>query len=291
MLNQNSENLRKLMKNPGIISAPGVWDGFSAKLVEYMGFKAAYASGAMISHSILGKPDVGLVTMTEMVTQLRNIANAISIPVISDADTGYGNAVNVMRTVREFEQAGVAGIHLEDQELPKRCGHLSGKRIVPKEEMVGKIKAAVDARRDESFVIIARTDAKGVYGLEDAIDRGNAYAEAGADMLFIEALESVEELRKISSSFPDIPLLVVMGGKKSPALSNSQLEALGYKIAIYPGEMQRVAAKAILDIMKPFQEKGDSAVLQGKQLTFEEHFDLMGVKEYYAAEAKYLGSK
>lgn len=183
--------LRNLINQKGIIVAPGAYDGFSAKIVEFTGFKVLYASGGGISRSLLGGPDVGLLTMTEMLNQVRNIVNAVNLPVISDADTGYGNPMNVIRTVREFEQAGVAAIHIEDQEMPKRCGHLKGKRLVTKHEMVQKIRAAIEAREDDDFVIIARTDAQAVYGLDDALERGHAYAEAGADVIFIESPASV----------------------------------------------------------------------------------------------------
>jgi carboxyvinyl-carboxyphosphonate phosphorylmutase len=283
-----SNNFRTLLAGPGIIVAPGVWDGFSAKLVEHLGFKAAYASGGMISSSLLGKPDIGLVTMSEMVTQVKNIVSAIDIPVISDADTGYGNAMNVMRTVKEFEQVGVAGIHIEDQELPKRCGNLEGKRIISRSEMVSKIKAAVDARKDRSFILIGRTDARGVSGLNEAIKRGRAYADAGADMLFIEAPQSLEDLKTIGNSFKNMPLMVAMGGNKTPNVPVKQLEAMGFKLVIFPGIVQKIAAKAILEHMQVFREQGDADAVKDKQLSFNELFGLLGIKEFFACEAKYM---
>lgn len=207
-----------------IMVAPGVYDAFSAKLVEHMGFEALYITGAGISASLLGEPDVGLVTMTEQLTQARYIVNAVNIPVICDADTGYGNPINVIRTVTEFEKAGVAAIHLEDQEMPKRCGHLEGKRLVSKEEMVQKIRATIEARKSDDFVIIAHTDARSVYGLHEALERGHAYIEAGADVLFIEAPEGIGELKKVGKVFSGTPLLLNRGGKKTPLYLSVKLK-------------------------------------------------------------------
>jgi carboxyvinyl-carboxyphosphonate phosphorylmutase len=284
---KKTEMLRSLLKQDGITVAPGAYDAFSARMVEHIGFKVVYASGAAISASLLGKPDVGFVTMSEMVAQVRNIVSAVNIPVISDADTGYGNPMNVMRTVREFEQAGVAGIHIEDQELPKKCGHLEGKRLVAKEEMVQKIRAAIEARQDDNFVIIARTDAQAVYGLGDALERGHAYVEAGADMLFVESPESIDELKAIARSF-SIPLLLNRGGKKTPNISAAEAEELGFKIVIFPGDAQRAAGKAMLDVLKVLKETGNTVSIQDRMLSFDERFELLGLKEYYEDEARFL---
>jgi len=230
---KKTAQLRRLLSEPGIIVAPGAHNAFTAKIIEQnRGFQAVYMTGSGAAMSILGEPDVGLLTMTEMVTQARNIAKATSLPVIADADTGYGNAINVVRTVKEFEGAGVAAIHLEDQVTPKRCGHFEGKQVVSENEMIGKLKAAVDARYDPDFVIIARTDARAVLGPEAAIQRANAYVEAGADVIFFEAPQSVEELETIVRHI-DAPLLVNMDeGTQTPFLKFGQLEKMGFKIVI-----------------------------------------------------------
>lgn len=280
--------LKELLKKDGIIIGAGAYDGISAKIIAYLGFDLVYVTGAGIAASVLGVPDIGLVTMSEMVRQARNIVTAVDLPVISDADTGYGNPINVMRTVREFEQAGICAIHIEDQEIPKKCGHLEGKKIVSKDEMVQKIRAAVEAKSDPDFIIIARTDARAVYGLEDALDRGHIYVEAGADVIFIEAPESVEELEIIGKSF-DVPILINRGGgKKTPWLSSSELQELGFKIVIFPGDAQRAAAKAMIEVLKVLKETGNTASIQDKMLSFEERFDLLGLPRYQELEKRFL---
>ncbi len=285
--NNKRRAFRERMKRDGIIVGAGVYDGLSAKIAEHLGFEAVYMTGAGVSATVLGVPDLGLLTMSEMVRQARNIAAAVNLPLISDADTGYGNPINVMRTVREFEQAGVCAIHIEDQEMPKRCGHLSGKRVVSKEEMVQKIRAAVDARTDPDFVIIARTDARAIHGFEDAMERGHAYEEAGADVVFIEAPESVEEIKLIGKSFGAPTLVNRGGGKKTPWLSTSELEALGIKIVIFPGDTQKAAAKAMIEVLKVLKETGNTSSYQDKMMSFEERFDLLGLPNYRNLEKKY----
>lgn len=285
---RKTRTLRDLLKRDQILILAGAYDGLSAKIVEYLGFDVVYVTGAGVAASVLGVPDIGLITMSEMVRQARNIVNVVDIPVISDADTGYGNPINVMRTVREFEQAGVCAIHIEDQEIPKRCGHLEGKRIVSKEEMVQKIRAAIEARTDPDFVLIARTDSRAVYGLEDALDRGNAYVEAGADVIFIEAPESVKELEIIGKSF-DVPILVNRGGgKKTPWLSSEELQKLGFKLVVFPGDAQRAAAKAMIQVLKVLKETGNNTSNQDKMLTFEERFDILGLPKYQELEKEFL---
>jgi len=280
--------LKELLKGDEIIICAGAYDGISARIIEYLGFDAVYVTGAGVAASILGVPDIGLVTMSEMVRQARNIVSAVDLPVISDADTGYGNPINVMRTVREFEQAGLCAIHIEDQEIPKKCGHLEGKKIVSKGEMVQKIRAAVEARSNPDFIIIARTDARAVYGLEDALNRGQAYVEAGADAIFIEAPESIEELEIIGNSF-DVPALINRGGgKKTPWLSSSELQELGFKIVIFPGDAQRAAAKAMIEVLKVLKETGNTASIQDRILSFEERFDLLGLPRYQEIERRFL---
>ncbi len=237
--------LRQMLKEPGIIVAPGAYDGFSARLIEAAGFKALYMTGAGTAASHLGQPDLGLTTLTEMATHASHIAACVSLPVIADADTGYGNVLNVVRTVREYERAGVAGLHLEDQVAPKKCGHIAGKQVIPTEEFCDKIRAAVEYRTDGDFVVIARTDARAVTGLDDAIERGNRYAEAGADVIFVEAPQSEDEIQRVAREVK-APLLanMVIGGK-TPAVKASELERLGFKIAIFPAVCMAAAIPAM----------------------------------------------
>ncbi len=289
---KKTTQLRNLLKSPGIIVAPGAHDAFTAKIIEQTGgFQAVYMTGSGATMSILGEPDIGLLTMTEMVTHARNLANAVSLPVIADADTGYGNVINVARTVREYESTGVAAIHIEDQVTPKRCGHFEGKQVVSQNEMVGKIKAAVDARQDPDFVLIARTDARAVLGLDEAIKRGRAYAEAGADVIFLEAPESLEELKIIVKSI-DAPLLVNMDeGTKTPLLTAQELEEMGYKIVIFPRSAPCAAAKTIQELMKLLKETGTTRRFSTRILTFEERNQLTGLARYQEMEKKYLSQE
>lgn len=272
--------------------APGAHDAFTAKIIEQTGgFQAVYMTGSGATMSILGEPDIGLLTMTEMVTHARNLANAVSLPVIADADTGYGNVINVARTVREYESTGVAAIHIEDQVTPKRCGHFEGKQVVSQMEMVGKIKAAVDAREDPDFVLIARTDARAVLGLDEAIKRARAYVEAGADVIFLEAPQSLEELKIIVKSI-DAPLLVNMDeGTKTPLLTAQELEEMGYKIVIFPRSAPCAAAKTIQELMKLLKETGTTRGFSNRILTFEERNQLTGLARYQEMEKKYLSQE
>lgn len=226
--------LRELLRKPGLIAAPGVYDAISARLAEQAGFPALYMSGSIVSTS-LGYPDYGLVTMTEMVDRAAVIVRSSTVPVISDADTGYGNELNATRAVQEFEQRGVAAIHIEDQVAPKRCGHLDGKDVVGKAEWVSKIKAAVQARRDPDFVVIARTDAHAVYGLDDAIDRANAALAVGADIAFVEGPRTMEEIEAIPQRVQGPCILNIVQGGRTPIFDLRKAEALGYKMAIIPG--------------------------------------------------------
>ncbi len=229
-----SARLRELLNGPDIVVAPGAYDGFSARLVEAAGFKAAYMTGAGTAASHLGQPDLGLTTLTEMATHAAHLAGCLSIPLIADADTGYGNALNVVRTVREYERAGVAGLHLEDQVAPKKCGHIAGKQVVPTGEFCDKIRAASEYRTDPDLLIIARTDARAVTGLDDAIERGNRYAEAGADAIFVEAPQSLDEVRRIAREVKAPLLANMVPGGKTPAVKFSELQRLGFRIVIYP---------------------------------------------------------
>ena len=252
-----SAELRALLAAERIVVAPGVYDGITARLVELAGFPAAYMTGAGTSLS-RGYPDLGLLTMTEMVDNAAVITRTADLPVIADADTGYGNEVNVTRTIQEYERAGVAGIHLEDQVSPKRCGHLDGKEIVPMEEFVAKIRAAAAARRDQDFVIIARTDARAGVGFDEAIARVNAALDAGADMAFVEAIPNLEELAMVPKRVRGPCLLNVVRGGKTPDLNLTDAQAMGYRLAIMPSlllstmmDAADAALQAVLETNQP----------------------------------------
>lgn len=237
--------LRQMLAAPGIIVAPGAYDGLSARLIEAAGYHAVYMTGAGTAASHLGQPDLGLATLTEMAAHAGHIASCVSLPVIADADTGYGNALNVVRTVREYERAGVAGLHLEDQVAPKKCGHIAGKQVLPAREFADKIRAAVEYRTDPDLVVIARTDARAVTGLDDAIERGNLYAEAGADVVFVEAPQTEDELQRIAREVTAPLLANMVSGGRTPALKTSELERLGYKIVIFPAVCLTAAIPAM----------------------------------------------
>lgn len=277
---KRTTHLRQLLKRTQILPVPGAYDALTARVVERVGFEAVYMTGAGIANAIVGVPDINLVTMTEMVAAARYIAEAVSLPVVCDADTGYGNAVNVMRTVREFEQAGVAGIHLEDQVFPKRCGHLAGKQVIATEEMMGKIRAAVEARRDPDFVVIGRVDARSVTGFRDAVERGIAYREAGADVIFPEALESRAEFAEYAREVGG-PLLANMTEfGKSPYLSVSELESLGYRMVIFPASSMRVALKAVWDFYAELKATGTQVGWLDRMKTRLELYDLIDYRRY-----------
>lgn len=228
--------LRELLARPEILIAPGAYDGISVKLIEQAGFKAAFMTGAGVSASVIGRPDIGLMTMTEMVNTAKNLASAVNIPLIADADTGYGNQLNVIRTVQEYELAGVAAIQMEDQVAPKRCGHLSGKEVISVDEFVAKLKAAVNEKNDKDLVIIARTDARAAEGFDKTIERCKKYIETGIDVIYFEALQSVDEVEKVGRILGSSVYLLnnqVPGGK-GPTLTAKELEQMGYKIVIFP---------------------------------------------------------
>jgi methylisocitrate lyase len=284
------KRLRELLAREEILIVPGAYDALTARMIEKVGFDALYMTGGGTVNALTGLPDNGLLTLTEMVMNARYMAQATSIPIISDADTGYGNAVNVMRTVREFEKAGVAGIHLEDQVAPKRCGHLEGKEVVTTEEMVGKIRAACAARNDPDFVIIARIDARAVLGFDEAMRRARAYREAGADVLFPEALESEEEFREFAKGVEG-PLLANMTEfGKSPYLTAQQFEAMGYKIVIFPVSTLRVALRAVLDFLTNLKERGTQKDLVDQMLTRKELYDLVDYDTFHAYERDFVSS-
>ena len=282
-----SRRLRDLINRKDGLVVPGAYDGVSARLVERAGFPVVYMTGYGVSASRLGLPDLGFAGLGEMADQARNMAAAISVPLISDADTGYGNALNVGRTVALYESAGVAGLHLEDQQLPKRCGHLAGKVVVSTEEFAGKIRAAVDARTDPDFVIIARTDAIAVNGLDDALRRGEAAVKAGADMLFVEAPTTEEQIERVARAF-DTPLLFNYApGGRSPLLPFARLRELGYSVILLPVDTLFVGVRAIQAFLRELRE-GDAVLpLADRYIPFKEFNDLIGVTEQLTLSQKY----
>lgn len=279
--------LRQLLSRGGIVVAPGVYDAITAIAAVKSGFEAVYMTGSGATTALTGLPDIGLATATEMVMKAGYIADAVRVPVISDADTGYGNAINVMRTVRQFERAGVAAIHIEDQVAPKRCGHVTGKQVIPVEEAAGKIRAAVEARTDPDFVIIARTDSRAVNGFEDAVRRGRAYMEAGADVIFPEALESREEFAAYAREV-DAPLLANMTEfGKSPYISAQELAEMGYKVVIFPTTAVRVALKAVLELYSELKRTGTQTGSLDRMLTRQQYYDLIDYGRYTEYERKF----
>jgi len=280
--------LRALLESGQTIVAPGAFDPLSARLVEEAGFPAVYMTGFGTSAALIGRPDVGLLTMTEMAGNAARIAACVDVPVIADADTGYGNPLNVIRTVGAYEAAGVAGIHLEDQVAPKKCGHMEGKLVIPAEEMAQKVRAAVEARVQPDFVIIARTDARAVEGLERALQRGRMYRDAGADVLFIEALTSEAEAEAAVTAFPDVPLLFNWAeGGKTPPISLDRLRELGYRIVIFPISTLLAATGAMRWILQEIAQAGTSAAAMREMPTFAEFVEFIGLPQVHEAEQRY----
>ncbi len=284
---KKSTVLRNLLKNEGLLVAPGASTALLGKMVEIMGFKVVYATGAGIANMQFGVPDLGLATMTEILETAKRINDATSLPVIADIDNGYGNALNVYRTVKEFSAVGIAALQLEDQQLPKRCGHFNGKAIISKEEMVSKIKAAKDALQDPDVMLIARTDAIAVNGLEDALDRGAAYAEAGADILFIEAPTNIDQMRTITSQIKTYHIANMVEGGKTPILPNSQLEEIGFKIAIYANAPLKAAIKGVKDLLEHLRVHGSTADCEHLMITMKERNEITDFAAMDALDKKY----
>jgi 2-methylisocitrate lyase-like PEP mutase family enzyme len=281
------QTMRRLIERPGYTVAPGAYDVLTARLVEAAGFEAVYLTGGGFSRAN-GYPDLGLLTLGENVRFVGMTVEAVRIPVIADADTGHGNALNVIRTVREFEKSGVAAFHLEDQVSPKKCGHYEGKAVVSTAEMVGKIHAAVDTRQDRDLVIIARSDARAVEGLQAAIDRVNAYLEAGADVGFVEAPQNADELRIVGQRVAGPALANVFEGGKTPMLPAGELEAMGFRLGIYPSQTHRAAIRAAQRVLQALKEDGDTRRVEADLATFEERERAVGTAHWRALEEKYM---
>jgi 2-methylisocitrate lyase-like PEP mutase family enzyme len=281
------QELRRLIGGAGYTMVPGAYDTLTARLVEQAGFAAVYLTGGGYSRAS-GYPDLGLLSLTENVQFIGRTVEAVGIPVIADADTGYGNAINVIRTVREYEKSGVAGFHIEDQVSPKKCGHYEGKEVISTAEMVGKIKAAVDTRQDADLVIIARSDARAIEGLDAAIDRVNAYLEAGADVGFVEAPQSVEELRVVGHRVAGPALVNVFEGGKTPMLNARELQEMGFRLGIYPSQTHRAAIRAAQRVLAAMKRDGDTSAIEAELATFQDREDAVGTARWRALEEKYM---
>jgi 2-methylisocitrate lyase-like PEP mutase family enzyme len=286
-------SLRSRLAGGDIIVAPGIYDALTASLAASAGFEALYLSGASIAYTKLGRPDIGLVSMTEVADTLAHVCERVATPVIVDADTGYGNALNVQRTVRLFERAGAAAIQLEDQTFPKRCGHLADKGVIPSIEMAGKIRAAVDARRSEETLIVARTDAVAVEGFTAAIDRAQAYAEAGADLLFVEAPRTRDQLGAVTKALGNrAPLMANMvEGGQTPLLPASELSALGFRLVIFPGAVARALAFAAREFYGALKRDGTSQSFRDRLLDFQEINDLVGTPDMLELGRRYEAAR
>lgn len=276
--------LSERLRQPGLISAPGIFDMISARIADAMDFDVLYMTGFGTVASHLGLPDAGLATYTDMVGRVRQFAECTTTPFIADGDTGYGGLLNVEHTVRGYEAAGASAIQIEDQQFPKKCGHTPGRRVIPIEEAAAKIRVAAEARNSKDFLIIARTDARTPHGLDEALRRAEAFLEAGADILFVEAPESEAEMEKICASF-DVPLLANMvEGGKTPILSRKRLEALGYKIAIFPASGFLAAGAALRQAYAEIREKGSTDAFAGELYPFADFTKLMGFERVWAFE-------
>ena len=286
-------NLKTRLAGDKITVAPGIYDALSGLLVEQAGFSTAYLSGASLAYTRFGRPDIGLIGMREVADTVTVIRERIDIELVVDGDTGYGNALNVMRTVKEFERAGASAIQLEDQDLPKRCGHLNGKTLVSASEMVGKLKAAVDTRVDQDTLIIARTDAIAVEGFECALERAEKYLEAGADVLFVEAPENRDQMEKMNFQFSGrVPLLANMvEGGKTPISGADDLEELGYSIVIFPGRTVRAVSFAMQEYMGQLKKTGSTDLWRNRMFDFRGFNDLIGTPEMLAKGERYADPK
>ncbi|TSI08991.1 oxaloacetate decarboxylase [Lysinibacillus sp. BW-2-10] len=284
-----NKQFKSLLTQPNAFILPGAYDSMTARLIEEFGFPALYATGAGISNAQLGWADVGLTTVTEVAEIVSRMSDVTTIPIVVDGDTGFGNAINVLRTVKQLERAGASAIQLEDQVSPKKCGHFNGKEVISKNEMVNKIKAAVDARVDVNFSIIARTDAIAVNGLEDAIERANAYKEAGADVIFVEAPTTIEQMKAITAGVPNVPHIInLVEGAKTPLISLEEAQEIGFKIVLCANTVLRSAIKGVRESLKVLQRDGSQENIHDLICTWEERQQLFKLHEVKMWEEKYL---
>lgn len=288
-MSDKNTRFRELLARDEILMVPGVYDALTARMAQRCGFDAVYMTGAGTVNAQLGLPDHSIITMTEMVQSAGRIAKVIDLPVVSDADTGYGGVLNVMRTVSEFEAAGVSAIHIEDQVLPKRCGHLGGKEVVPVAEMQGKIRAACHARKDSDFVIIARVDAKAPLGYDESVRRGLAYLEAGADMIFPEALESEDEFRAYARDVRALLMANMTEFGKTPFITAAQFQEMGYRMVIYPVSAMRVAMKVVEELFSEIRKTGTQKGFLDRMFTRQELYKLIGYHEMLELENEFAG--
>ena len=278
---------KKYILDDEILVMPGAHDALCARIIELTGFKALTMGGYSATANLLGQPDVSLLSMTEMADCYRRVTASVDIPLFVDGDTGFGGVLNVRRTVKEIERSGAAGMFIEDQVFPKRCGHMEGKEVIPAEEMVAKVKAAVDARTDEDFMIMARTDALAINGLEDAIHRGNLYREAGADIIFVEAPTTVEQMRRITSQVAAPTMANNIEGGKSPLLSAGELQKIGYSSVVFPVAATYAVAKAVSGLMRAIKQDGTSLGFADQMLNFDEFAEMIGLSELRKLESGY----
>ena len=281
-----STKLRKLIEGDGIVVAPGCYDGLSARLIEAAGFPAVYVTGGGMARST-GIPDMGLISMSEIAQRLAQIVDAIGTPAIADMDTGYGNALNARQAIKAFERAGVAGFHIEDQTFPKRCGHYDDKSIVPTKELCQKIRAIKDASEDADTVLIARTDAIAVEGFDAAIDRMNAYMEAGADVAFVEAPTTEAEIEEVAKRIPGPKLINMFLGAKTPLMSTQRLDEIGYKVVIIPSDTQRAAIKAMQKVLETIKRDGDCSAMAGEMATFKDREEIVNTAHFVEIDQRY----
>jgi len=280
--------LKRCILAPEILVMPGAHDALSARIIEKTGFSAFFVGGYSATAALLGKPDISLLTLTEMVGHAARLSEAVDIPFLIDADTGYGGVLNVARTVREMEKAGAAGLFIEDQVFPKRCGHMEGKQVIAAEDMIAKIKAALDARSDPDFIIMARTDALAVIGIQEAIERGNLYHEAGADVIFVEAPMSRKEMRRINREIDAPTVANMVEGGKTPFLRAGELETLGFNLALFPVSATYALAKAVQDIMLELMQTGTTKGFANRMWLFDDFFRFIDVEALRAKEREYL---
>ena len=285
---ENSTKLRNLIKNNSFLPIPSCFDALSAKLIEQTGFDAMFMSGFAASASRIGEPDLGVMTLTEVLDQLNNITDATSLPVIGDGDTGYGNAMNVQRTVKSFAKIGCAGVLIEDQLSPKRCGHTPGKDVVSREEAFDRIRASVDAREEKDILIMARTDANHTHGIKEAIERAQIFHELGSDILFVEAPKTEDEMRLICQEVPGCKIANIVEGGLTPNLSMKQLEDIGYNMAVYPLTALSSAMKAMVDSLNKLKTDDDRS---GNLMSFTELRKRVGFDDYYEVSSRYESSK